>query len=387
MIILYGGNPLRENTDGSYSLISSSAEIAQDLCPNERFADQQIPNYGFVCSGFLLSTNPPWIGTAAHCVDPEISNYYIVFGFNQISESTVTSRFTADDVYEVSRIVSVGSAASATDYGVLELDRPVVGRTAYTSGTDDVSVGDNLVLIGHPIGLPKKFDSEGSVTTFGQSGAVFYGTVDSYGGNSGSPIFNSNGDLVGILTAGAPDFTYNDGCAISNVCPGGVGCDQGEEIVPICTLATSTSEVRNQLNFDCGDDYSTQTTDFSTLYTTDLSTLITTDLSTLITTDLSTFFTTDLSTFISTDFSSILSSIFSSDVTTITSFSASDLSPLTDSDSSDSSDFFSGIFTIFSSSSSVSRTSNGSPNNSPDDNSSAALIPTMIFIIMCILNL
>lgn len=37
-------------------------------------------------------------------------------------------------------------------------------------------------------------------------------TVDSYGGNSGSPLFDSDGFLVGILTAG-PDF-QKDGCNI-----------------------------------------------------------------------------------------------------------------------------------------------------------------------------
>merc|ERR1712032_1234933 len=91
----------------------------------------------------------------------------------------------------------------------------------------------------------------GTVTLVDAS--IVGGTVDSYGGNSGSPVFDDNGRLAGILVGGAQDFVESDDdCDVSNVCPGGPTCtDQGEAIVPICALLEASSTIRNQLNLDC----------------------------------------------------------------------------------------------------------------------------------------
>ena len=159
--------------------------------------------------------------------------------------------FEADDVYTVSRIVAVGSpTGGANDYGILELDRPVVGYTPYTKINNNINVDDSLTLIGHPVGLPKKTDKGGKVTAASQS--VIRGTVDSYGGNSGSPIFDENGLLVGILVGGSADFVNDGGCEISNVCPGNSGCEfLGEYIVPICSLITANTDVEEVIGINC----------------------------------------------------------------------------------------------------------------------------------------
>ena len=220
--------------------------------------------------------------------------------------------FNANAIYGVSSVIARGTPGGAdNDYGVMELDRVVTGYTPYTNA-ELVNVGDSLTLIGHPVGLPKKFDFGGQVQRVSET--LIQGTVDSYGGNSGSPIFDADGNLVGILVGGAPDFVDDGGCDVSNVCPGGSGCTSlGENIVPICVLATATSTIQNQLNFAaCNDE----------VYTTDLSTFYTTDLSTFVTTDLSTFVTTNLSTFFTSGFSTIFTSI-TSIVTSFTSFTYS----------------------------------------------------------------
>ena len=156
--------------------------------------------------------------------------------------------FNANAVYRVSRIVARGTPTGRDDdYAVMELDRVVTGYTPYRN-VDLVRTGDSLTLIGHPVGLPKKFDFGGQTQSVTET--LIRGTVDSYGGNSGSPIFDADGNLVGILVGGAPDFVDDGGCDVSNVCPGGSGCTSlGENIVPICALATATSTIQNQLNF------------------------------------------------------------------------------------------------------------------------------------------
>jgi hypothetical protein len=56
--------------------------------------------------------------------------------------------------------------------------------------------------------------------------------LDTYGGNSGSPVMNATTGLIeGILVRGNEDFTYdsNRGCYRSNVCPDS-GCPGWEDV-------------------------------------------------------------------------------------------------------------------------------------------------------------
>jgi len=254
-IIVYGSNIVSQNTDGSWSITeTASAEEFWNFCEEERFSQQAVfANANSFCSGFLLSTNPPWLGTAAHCITSnELSSAVVIFGFELVSSSETRLTFDADEVYFIDRIVEQGTPSGGVgDYGIVELDREVTGHTPYTSINSNLQVGESLTLIGHPVGLPKKTDTGGTVTLVDAS--IVGGTVDSYGGNSGSPVFDDNGRLAGILVGGAQDFVESDDdCDVSNVCPGGPTCtDQGEAIVPICALLEASSTIRNQLNLDC----------------------------------------------------------------------------------------------------------------------------------------
>ena len=67
--------------------------------------------------------------------------------------------------------------------------------------------------------------------------SFFVANLDTYGGNSGSPVFNQDDDVVeGILVRGETDFVFNGTCVVSNVCPT-TGC-RGEDV-------TRTSEFEN----------------------------------------------------------------------------------------------------------------------------------------------
>ena len=72
------------------------------------------------------------------------------------------------------------------------------------------TAGDGLTLIGHPAGLPLKIASGGKFLSFQEN--TFRSDLDAYGGNSGSPIFNTRslarGELLveGILQGGSDDY-------------------------------------------------------------------------------------------------------------------------------------------------------------------------------------
>ncbi len=92
-------------------------------------------------------------------------------------------------------------------------------------------------MIGHPVGLPTKFAGE-AVVRSNQQSAFFVANLDTYGGNSGSPVFNSDThEVEGILVRGETDFVPQGGCNVSLVCPTS-GC-RGED----CTRTTEFSNL------------------------------------------------------------------------------------------------------------------------------------------------
>lgn len=80
---------------------------------------------------------------------------------------------------------------------------------------------DSVILVGHPLGQPKTSE-KGRIMGF-ESPCVNYGsffvpdikcvkslkiTALSYGGNSGSPVTNDRGDVIGVLYAGNPAYPH-----------------------------------------------------------------------------------------------------------------------------------------------------------------------------------
>jgi hypothetical protein len=63
--------------------------------------------------------------------------------------------------------------------------------------------------------------------------------LDTYGGNSGSPVFNHRtGEVEGILVRGENDYVYDpgQGCQVSNRCASDV-C-RGEDVTYITNVPT-----------------------------------------------------------------------------------------------------------------------------------------------------
>lgn len=244
--VVVSTSELTNNGDGTYSLSTAAwtSYGGTPICPSEPFRGQL--TIGF-CSGFLVGSD--LIATAGHCVDSgDCGSTAFIFGFNQqsatIGPDTVVS---ADNVYFCTNVIDQVQAGDL-DHSIVQVDRPVVGRTPVPiRRSGSVSIGDPLVMIGHPVTLPKKVDDGGMVQDDNGSTGWFYANVDAYGGNSGSMVANLNTGVVeGILVRGNTDFTTSGGCVISNTCADS-GCPDWEECSKTISFASSVPELGLQV--------------------------------------------------------------------------------------------------------------------------------------------
>lgn len=190
-----------------------------NICEAERFLDQYSVGD---CSAFLVSPNK--LVTAGHCMisHSECLNNKWIFDFNE-----GTTQFKKSNVYSCKRIIiqkSISNEKEFSDYAVIELDRNVEGRNPLLHRKKGrVSLGTPLVIIGHPLGLPMKISDGAKVSRMNENERerkfhswilrknYFTANLDSYAGNSGSPVFNQDtGKVEGILVQGADDFIFNE---------------------------------------------------------------------------------------------------------------------------------------------------------------------------------
>jgi S1-C subfamily serine protease len=204
-------------TSAGWQLQTVPFQDEYQLCSDETFAVQPL---GCFCSGVLVA--PDVIATAGHCVEraSELAGIRFVFGFRMIDEDQVQTTFDADDVYTGKQVIGRQLTADGTDWALVKLDRPVKGRTPVklrTSGK--IGNRDRVFVIGHPCGLPQKF-ADGASVQLNARANYFTATLDTYGGNSGSPVFSAKTKaLEGLLVRGQTDFVWVGNCRVSQVYP------------------------------------------------------------------------------------------------------------------------------------------------------------------------
>lgn len=193
------------NRDQASFVFDLDQTLSQSMrvCPEERFAEQTtLP----VCSGFLVA--PDILVTAGHCVTSATSCQENVWVFDYLEG---TEEIPAKNVYRCREILgrrqTLGLFAKK-DYAVIRLDRAADRPSLTYRKRGSIDKGDPVVVIGHPSGLPMKIadNARVNVTTWN----TFRADLDTYGGNSGSPVFNQETGLVeGILVEGAQDYALD----------------------------------------------------------------------------------------------------------------------------------------------------------------------------------
>lgn len=222
---------LRKSKAGNYEIKAAPMGRTFHLCGDEPFIQQ--PSAAS-CSGFLVAAD--LIATAGHCVpetcDPRVK---IVFDFSLKSADQRTPVISGHQVYKCKKVIARQST-STEDFALIQLDRLVPDHQPLKLSARGPETTDELVVFGHPLGLPLKVADSAQVQKVYNS--FFVTDTDTFDGNSGSAVLNAKSlEVVGILVRGDPDFIQDEKfqCQRTRKCQAGL-C-HFEEATKISLLA------------------------------------------------------------------------------------------------------------------------------------------------------
>jgi len=187
----------------SYKLSGKTLGKYINSCNNVRFKEQITAAN---CSGFLVGED--LLVTAGHCIKDmgDCKKYSWVFDYKLKSKIDKANTGDKSNVYNCKEIVErkLSTFWGKNDYALIKLDRKT-DRRALEYNDDKVKDNAELVVIGHPTGLPQKIADGATVRD--TTRLYFVANLDTFGGNSGSAVFNAKTGLVeGILVRGDQDY-------------------------------------------------------------------------------------------------------------------------------------------------------------------------------------
>lgn len=212
--------------------ISGISLRGRGICEEERFSEQITAAN---CSGFLVGED--LLVTAGHCIEnqTDCEDNAWVFDYRLKFKEDKANYIKKESVYNCKEIIERKlETFGKNDYALIRLDRKVIDRKPLDyRKTGKVNTGDKLVVIGHPSGLPTKIADGAEVRS--RKTQYFKANLDTYGGNSGSAVFNAKtGSVEGILVRGDTDYISRNGCQRSNTVSNNGG--RGEDVTYITNI-------------------------------------------------------------------------------------------------------------------------------------------------------
>ena len=245
VVSLISNNRISNNGDNTSTILTESYAEEYDLCSGEKFREQPVAPF---CSGFLVA--PDIVATAGHCVTTSnLPTVNFVFGFRMIDSSEAQVIIPNKDIYRGTGLIARKLEDNGADYALVRLDRPVTDHKIVSiRRSGKINNREDVFVIGHPSGLPLKFANGAKVKNNSPS-SFFEANLDTYGGNSGSPVFSKNDHTVeGILVRGEVDYVRISGCWRSNfVSDNGI---QGEDVTRTTEFASFIDDADGRLVAD-----------------------------------------------------------------------------------------------------------------------------------------
>lgn len=222
---------LNEKLIGTLGTTVTGDDGPGKLCPDQRFGDYLNPGS---CTGFYVGNDI--LVTAGHCVRSaaDCERALWIFDFKNKKDSNRGDPFIlGKNVYACKQIIETQvvtdySTNTKIDYAIIRLDRKVENRNPLKLRKEgDLTCSEDLFVVGHPSGLPMMYAPNGhmSCSSKDQGNGWFNVNLDTFSGNSGSPVVNASTKLVeGILVRGADDYSwdYKRSCYVVARQPGAV---------------------------------------------------------------------------------------------------------------------------------------------------------------------
>lgn len=221
--------------EGDNYKISSGTLKDDGVCEDERFSSQPT---AALCSGFLVGHN--LLISAGHCItnQDDCDSHSWVFDYALKEKNSNPILVSKQNVYHCSKIISrVKDDITLNDYSLIQLDRDVENREPLNYRVKGkIELNQEVLVIGNPSGLPTKI-ADGAFVRNNNNKYFFQTNLDTFGGNSGSAVFNAKTGLIeGILVRGDTDYKWDSSsfCNRVNKCPMD-GC-RGEDVTRITVI-------------------------------------------------------------------------------------------------------------------------------------------------------
>lgn len=219
---------------GKVRLLNQPLGQAYYMCPDETFWEQPVTG---MCTAWLVA--PDTVVTNGHCVTSQLDcqTKSFVFDFSLKNIDDDLSMVPQENIVACKEVVAWDYTSNCDiDFAVIKLERPITDRPILeVRAPGEELKSDNLVIIGHPFGLPRKYATQGELLVNGSN--TFTTTHDIFGGNSGSAIFDAeSGEVQGLVSCGGSNLSweyYNEGWRLDKKT--GKACDTSCDVEGLYT--------------------------------------------------------------------------------------------------------------------------------------------------------
>lgn len=200
------------STNANGTLKLETEPLSAFLCKDEKFANELSLTYA--CTGFLVA--PDLIATAGHCMvntgesrgdtDLYCKAFSWLFDYGHDPVDAVPQ----EKLYRCKEVIYAvkDETLPFRDYALIRLERPATDRKPLQLSSRPPRTNEVLSMIGHPLGIPATLSKNGKVLRDSPQHQQFVTNLDAQNGNSGSPVFNDEGEVIGILSGGTPSELF-----------------------------------------------------------------------------------------------------------------------------------------------------------------------------------